>query len=34
MDGSVRFIKSSINYQTWLAIGSMAQGETVSSDAL
>jgi prepilin-type processing-associated H-X9-DG protein len=34
MDGSVRFVKSSVNYQTWLAIGSMSQGETVSSDAL
>jgi prepilin-type N-terminal cleavage/methylation domain-containing protein/prepilin-type processing-associated H-X9-DG protein len=34
MDGSVRFVKSSINYQTWIAIGSTAQNETVSSDAL
>jgi prepilin-type N-terminal cleavage/methylation domain-containing protein/prepilin-type processing-associated H-X9-DG protein len=34
MDGSVRFIKSTISYQTWRAIASTAQGETVSSDAL
>jgi len=32
-DGSVRFIKSSINMQTWMAIGTRANGETVSSDA-
>jgi prepilin-type N-terminal cleavage/methylation domain-containing protein/prepilin-type processing-associated H-X9-DG protein len=34
MDGSVRFIKNSVNYQVWLAIASTSQGETVSSDAL
>jgi prepilin-type N-terminal cleavage/methylation domain-containing protein/prepilin-type processing-associated H-X9-DG protein len=34
MDGSVRFIKSSVNYQTWMAISTTGQGETVSSDAL
>jgi prepilin-type processing-associated H-X9-DG protein len=34
MDGSVRFIKNSVNYQAWLAIATTAQGETVSSDAL
>jgi prepilin-type processing-associated H-X9-DG protein len=34
MDGSVRFVKSSINYQVWLAIASIAQGETISSDSL
>jgi prepilin-type N-terminal cleavage/methylation domain-containing protein/prepilin-type processing-associated H-X9-DG protein len=33
-DGSVRFIKSTINYQTWYAIGSRAGGEVLSSDAL
>jgi prepilin-type processing-associated H-X9-DG protein len=33
LDGSVKFIKSGINYQTWLAIGSMNQGEIVSADA-
>jgi len=32
-DGSVRFIKSTINMQTWMAIGTRANGETVSSDA-
>jgi prepilin-type N-terminal cleavage/methylation domain-containing protein/prepilin-type processing-associated H-X9-DG protein len=34
MDGSVRFIKNSVNYQTWVAIATTAQAETVSSDAL
>ncbi|WP_337174893.1 DUF1559 domain-containing protein [Paludisphaera sp.] len=32
-DGSVRFIKNSINWQTLWALGSRAQGETVSSDS-
>jgi prepilin-type N-terminal cleavage/methylation domain-containing protein/prepilin-type processing-associated H-X9-DG protein len=32
-DGSVRFIKNSINPITWLALGSIAGGEVVSSDA-
>jgi len=33
MDGSVKFIKSTINATTWLALGSMDGGETISSDA-
>jgi prepilin-type N-terminal cleavage/methylation domain-containing protein/prepilin-type processing-associated H-X9-DG protein len=33
MDGSVRFIKNSVNYQTWLALGTTAQNESVSSDS-
>jgi prepilin-type processing-associated H-X9-DG protein len=33
-DGSVRFIKDTINLQTWWAIGTRAGGEIVSSDAL
>jgi prepilin-type N-terminal cleavage/methylation domain-containing protein/prepilin-type processing-associated H-X9-DG protein len=33
-DGSVRFIKSSVNYATWYAIGTRSGGEIVSSDAL
>ena len=33
MDGSVKFIKNSINAMTWLAIGSLDQGEVVSSDS-
>jgi prepilin-type N-terminal cleavage/methylation domain-containing protein/prepilin-type processing-associated H-X9-DG protein len=33
MDGSVRFVKTSVNYPVWLAISTTAQGETVSSDA-
>jgi len=32
-DGSVRFVKSSISMQTWMAIGTRANGETVSGDA-
>lgn len=33
-DGSVRFIKDSINLDTWRAIGSTRGGETISSDAI
>jgi prepilin-type N-terminal cleavage/methylation domain-containing protein/prepilin-type processing-associated H-X9-DG protein len=32
-DGSVRFIKSSVNLATWRAIGTSAYGEIVSADA-
>jgi prepilin-type N-terminal cleavage/methylation domain-containing protein/prepilin-type processing-associated H-X9-DG protein len=32
-DGSVRFIKNTVNPTTWLALGSIAGGEVVSSDA-
>lgn len=32
-DGSVKFIKDSINYQTWWALGSRNGGEIVSADA-
>ncbi len=32
-DGSVKFIKSSINVSTWWALGSKAGGEVISSDA-
>jgi len=34
MDGSVRFIKNSVNYKTWLSIATTAESETVSSDSL
>jgi prepilin-type N-terminal cleavage/methylation domain-containing protein/prepilin-type processing-associated H-X9-DG protein len=33
MDGSVRFIKNTVNYNAWLAIHSLEGGEAVSSDA-
>jgi prepilin-type N-terminal cleavage/methylation domain-containing protein/prepilin-type processing-associated H-X9-DG protein len=32
-DGSVRFVKDTINYQVWWAIGSRNLGEVVSSDS-
>jgi prepilin-type N-terminal cleavage/methylation domain-containing protein/prepilin-type processing-associated H-X9-DG protein len=32
-DGSVRFIKSSVNWQTWRALGTVGGGEVVSSDS-
>jgi prepilin-type N-terminal cleavage/methylation domain-containing protein/prepilin-type processing-associated H-X9-DG protein len=32
-DGSVRFVKSSISYQTWWALGTRNGGEVVSSDS-
>jgi prepilin-type N-terminal cleavage/methylation domain-containing protein/prepilin-type processing-associated H-X9-DG protein len=31
-DGSARFIKSSINPQTWMALGTRGNGEVISSD--
>jgi prepilin-type N-terminal cleavage/methylation domain-containing protein/prepilin-type processing-associated H-X9-DG protein len=32
LDGSVRFVKESVNWQTWAAISTMAGGEVVSAD--
>ena len=32
-DGSVRFIKSTVSFATYLALGTRAGGETVSADA-
>ena len=32
-DGSVRFVKSSVNMQTWMQLGTIAGGEVVSSDS-
>jgi prepilin-type N-terminal cleavage/methylation domain-containing protein/prepilin-type processing-associated H-X9-DG protein len=32
-DGSVRFVKTSVNYQVWYALGSRAGGEVLSADA-
>jgi len=32
-DGSVRFIKDSIGVQTWMALGTKANGEVISSDS-
>jgi prepilin-type N-terminal cleavage/methylation domain-containing protein/prepilin-type processing-associated H-X9-DG protein len=33
-DGSVKFIKSSINQLTWFALGTKANGEVISADSL
>jgi prepilin-type processing-associated H-X9-DG protein len=33
LDGSVRFIKSSINQQTWWALATRAGGEVISADS-
>jgi len=33
MDGSVRFIKSSVGYQSWIALATPDGGETLSADA-
>jgi prepilin-type processing-associated H-X9-DG protein len=33
-DGSVKFVKSTINYLTWMAVGTIANGEVVSADSL
>ena len=32
-DGSVKFIKNSINWQTWRALGTVAGGEVLSADS-
>ena len=32
-DGSARFIKDSVSPQTWMAIGTKSNGETVSADS-
>jgi prepilin-type processing-associated H-X9-DG protein len=32
-DGSVRFIKNSVNLQTWRALGTRNAGEVISSDS-
>jgi hypothetical protein len=34
MDGSVKFVKSSVNYIPWYAIATPNGGETLSSDAI
>jgi prepilin-type N-terminal cleavage/methylation domain-containing protein/prepilin-type processing-associated H-X9-DG protein len=33
LDGSVKFIKNTINYNTWYALGTHGGGEVISSDA-
>jgi prepilin-type processing-associated H-X9-DG protein len=32
-DGSVHFMKNSINFQTWIALGTINGGEVISSDS-
>jgi prepilin-type processing-associated H-X9-DG protein len=32
-DGSVKFVKNSISYQTWWALGTRAGNEVISADA-
>jgi hypothetical protein len=32
-DGSVRFVKDSINGKTWRALGTIAGGEVISADS-
>jgi hypothetical protein len=32
-DGSVRFVKQSINLVTWMQLGTIAGGEVISSDS-
>ncbi len=32
-DGSVRFIKSTVNFQTWRSLGTVGGGEVISSDS-
>ena len=32
-DGSVRFVKNSINIQTWMALGTRGGGEVISADS-
>ncbi len=34
MDGSVKFIKNSVNYATWIALSTINRGEIISADAL
>jgi prepilin-type N-terminal cleavage/methylation domain-containing protein/prepilin-type processing-associated H-X9-DG protein len=33
VDGSVKFIKDTVNFQTWWALGTIANAEVISSDA-
>jgi prepilin-type N-terminal cleavage/methylation domain-containing protein/prepilin-type processing-associated H-X9-DG protein len=34
LDGSVKFVKDSVKYETWQAIATIAKGEVVSADSL
>jgi hypothetical protein len=33
LDGSVRFIKTSVGIQTWYALATKSNGEVISSDS-
>jgi prepilin-type processing-associated H-X9-DG protein len=33
-DGTVRFVKNTVNYISWMAVGTISNGEVVSADAL
>jgi prepilin-type processing-associated H-X9-DG protein len=33
LDGSVKFVKSSVNQQTWWALATMNLGEVISADS-
>ena len=32
-DGSVKYVKNTISYQTWWALGTKANNEVISSDS-
>ena len=34
LDGSVKFVKNTVAYQTWFSLGTRAGGEIISADSL